>query len=273
MAIVDLNKIFEKFVKEYVIKNKDKIEGDVTSCLPEIYAEFEKTNFKELDNLTPEKYYEKNKNDLCKILAEHFLFKTEPNEFLVEAVEKFSPEEEVFNLVLGNNLSVEDELKVLEILSHKNSKIAFNRYIDQLFDKNCAKEIINFIAEEFILNVKDIEAKLIERALKEKEENVVVAEILSHSKSKNPKISSYLLQGLMASDKIVEYANFLAEFGDESVTEKLLDYIEEVADYLSFRELKFAIESLGGTCDIERDFTNDVNYYKLNEDEKNEHQD
>ncbi len=273
MKIVDVNKVFEKFVREYAIKNQSKLGEDLTDSLPKIYDEFEKTCFLEFGGLTPISYYESKKDCLIEILKEHFNLKKEPNEFLIEAVEKFCADEEIFTLINGENLSKENTLLVMQILSRKNSKIAFNRYIEQLFDEKCDEDIINFIVEELIENIETIEEELLSYALKKSEINITVSEILSHSKSKNEKISSYLLQGLMVGDKIVEFSNFLVEFGDERVVPKLLDYVEEVEDYLSFRELKFAIESLGGKCEIERDFTNDVNYYKLNKDENDEHQD
>ena len=56
-------------------------------------------------------------------------------------------------------------------------------------------------------------------------------------------------------------ASYLAAYGDERALPVLLDKIdEEGITFIEYQELKYAIESLGGSYEKERDFSNDEYY-------------
>ena len=59
-------------------------------------------------------------------------------------------------------------------------------------------------------------------------------------------------------------ASYLAAYGDERALPVLLERIDgEDINYLEFRELKYAIEALGGEYTRERDFSEDEYYREL----------
>ena len=59
-------------------------------------------------------------------------------------------------------------------------------------------------------------------------------------------------------------ASQLAAYGDERALPYLFERIEEDdISYLDYRELKFAIEALGGEYTAERDFSEDAGYLLL----------
>ena len=59
-------------------------------------------------------------------------------------------------------------------------------------------------------------------------------------------------------------ASYLASYGDVRALPVLLERIEgEDIGFLEFRELKYAIEALGGEYSEERDFSNDPEYLEF----------
>ena len=62
------------------------------------------------------------------------------------------------------------------------------------------------------------------------------------------------------------YSSYLARYGDESALPLLYEAIERPGlDFAEFRELKFAIETLGGEYEKKRDFSADKTYKKIRE--------
>jgi len=59
------------------------------------------------------------------------------------------------------------------------------------------------------------------------------------------------------------YANYLGQYGDERAIDILLE-AAKTCDYISFLEIRNAVEQLGGEFDIERDFSQDKDFKKLN---------
>ena len=61
--------------------------------------------------------------------------------------------------------------------------------------------------------------------------------------------------------KLSLYAGFVSRYGDERALPFLLEAIErDKISYADFEELRFAIESLGGEYNKERDFSSDKSY-------------
>ena len=59
-------------------------------------------------------------------------------------------------------------------------------------------------------------------------------------------------------------ASYLAAYGDSRALPVLLERIAaEDINFLEFRELKYAIEALGGEYNEERDFSNDPAYLEF----------
>ncbi|MDE5789302.1 MAG: hypothetical protein K2H78_02675, partial [Clostridia bacterium] len=72
-------------------------------------------------------------------------------------------------------------------------------------------------------------------------------------------------------DDVPMHASYLAAYGDERALEYLLDKIdEEGITFIEYQELKYAIESLGGSYEKERDFSNDPYYQAIKAHSANE---
>ena len=80
------------------------------------------------------------------------------------------------------------------------------------------------------------------------------------------RVYSALLNAFRAADEedLPLYAGYLASYGDERALPALIDAIaREDIGFVAYRELKFAIEALGGSYDEERDFSQDAAFQKV----------
>ncbi len=269
MTIVDVDKLFKNFVKDY-LKTKPELTDDVDSQTEALYTKFNKTSFKELDGKTPSEFYLDKKDDLVEILAEHFKLGVPVSDYLIDALIDYGNEEELAKFLTEET----DEnmlLVVLEVLSHKGTKSCDNRLIALLFG-NTSDAVKDFCAE--MLSGRDLSEELI--SFCEKSENVSgsICELLSKQKKGNEKIAKILeREFLKHTDKAPEYCSYLVEYGDESVLPSLYSALEKATDYVCYKEIGLAIEALGGSFDGAKDFSKDKNYIKIKEAGKNEHKD
>ena len=90
-------------------------------------------------------------------------------------------------------------------------------------------------------------------------------EILSRSKARDEEIYQILLKEFLADeDKISLRAGYLAAYGDDRALPYLLNKIEDMSiGFVTFQELKYAIEALGGEYNEPRDFSADKDYIAI----------
>lgn len=91
-------------------------------------------------------------------------------------------------------------------------------------------------------------------------------EVLSRCKERDERVLDALLTAFRMEEgqDVPLYAGYLAAYGDERALPALLDRIDrEDIDFVTFQELKFAIEALGGEYDKARDFSEDEAYKKV----------
>ena len=89
-------------------------------------------------------------------------------------------------------------------------------------------------------------------------------EILSRCKQRDDRVFDILMNAFRTGDEVPMHASYLAAYGDERALPVLLDYIDrDDINFLEFRELKYAIEALGGEYTKPRDFTNDPYYQEI----------
>ena len=259
--VIDIDKLFENYMRAYVAKTSGKYtEDEWYDKLPDIYAEFENTTFPELGGYTPATYYD-DEPELVALWLKYVNSGTPLNDYLIDAIVKSVPEDGIIAL-LDENADEEVLLSAVEILRRKQSEKAVYRYIDLLF----AKKVCHHVKDEMTEDVIDAVDKVVDILLEKldgKPVNSRFAEILSHSTKKDERIKRILLDGLKKGDKVPEYAVYLTNYDDESCLGEMTDYLAEVTDYVSYKELKIAIEALGGFVTEERDFSSDKNYIRI----------
>ena len=148
--------------------------------------------------------------------------------------------------------SIIEDLRYLQLLSHSFPTIA-----------DASTEIINLEAilnlpkgtEHFLTDLHG-EYEAFQHVLKNASGAVKrkVNEIFGHTLRESEKKEMPL------------YAGYLASYGDDRALPVLLEHIRRSdIDFVTFQELKFAIEALGGEYTEQRDFSEDESYKKIME--------
>lgn len=256
MKLYDFDGMFDEKLSAYVKKNADKYkEREWEDIIPAMYARFGDTVIKSLGKSPNQYYAEMDDKTLIAQLRAHLKQGVAVSEFLCNAIESRGADELLIPLLSGT----EDEISyALNLLGA--SKAALPEYMRLLKDsesedvKNTCVDYLKEYADE----VKN-DALANYNAGVERE---YMLEILSRCVIKSDEIYEILIKEFrLADDNLPMRASYLAAYGDERALPVLLDKIdEEGITFIEYQELKYAIESLGGSYEKERDFSNDEYY-------------
>lgn len=258
MKIYDFDGMFDEKLSAFVAKNANKYkESEWENIIPEMYQRFGDTVIKSLGK-TPRAFYaDMSGDELIKCLKAHLKQEVSVPVFLCDEIEKRELSRELLPLLDGG----ESECEYAMSLLGADDK-AIKKYLKLLvssedgdFKDKCAdliKEKADLVTDEALAYYKN------------GTDREYMLEILSRSVIKRDEIFEILLKEFRTDpENIPMHASYLAAYADERALEYLYDKIdEEGISYIEFRELKYAIEALGGQYDKERDFSSDP-YYKL----------
>lgn len=256
MKLYDFDGMFDEKLSAYVKKNADKYkEREWEDIIPAMYARFGDTVIKSLGKSPNQYYAEMDDKTLIAQLRAHLKQGVAVSEFLCNAIESRGADELLIPLLSGT----EDEISyALNLLGA--SKAALPEYMRLLKDSD-SEDVKNTCVDylkEYADEVKS-EALANYNAGVERE---YMLEILSRCVIKSDEVYEILIKEFrLADDNLPMRASYLAAYGDERALPVLLDKIdEEGITFIEYQELKYAIESLGGSYEKERDFSNDEYY-------------
>ena len=263
--VLDVDALFENYIKDYVLKSVGKIKPEeIENQIPKLYEKFGQEKLKELGGLSPVEFYQNNTSkDNVELLKLHVENQVCVSDFLTQALINSDSEKEI---VKALNESEEEEFLcyLISILNDKNCSLCAKRYLEfVLYDYS---ENLRELATESLYSFADEVAgeiiKEFENLSPNKKECAL--DILSHVNEKKDEIFDLLISEFVKNPKKTAlYAGFLARYKDERALAFLYAKIEEEnLSYADFEELRFAIETLGGEYNKERDFSKDK-YYNI----------
>lgn len=256
MKLYDFDGMFDEKLAEYVKKNADKYrEREWEDIIPKMYARFGDTQIKSLGKSPNQYYAEMDDGQLVAQLRAHLKQGVAVSEFLCNAIESRNMTELLLPLLHGT----EDETAYALNLIGADRKAV--RELMRLLIESKSKDVQNTCVD----NIKEYADDVTEEALSYYEKGVereYMLEILSRCVLKDDRIFDILIKEFRAdADNVPMHASFLAAYGDERALPYLLDKIdEEGISFVEYQELKYAVESLGGSYEKERDFSNDPYY-------------
>lgn len=263
MKIYDFDGMFDEKLSDYISKNAEKFkEAQWEDIIPKLYDKFGDTKIKSL-GVSPRDFYKAmSESELVASLKLHIKKEVAVPEFLCEAIEERGADELLIPLLDGTQTEVEYAISLLGA----NEKVT-EKYLDILLstdDEDLKNRCVDNIREH-----SDLISNRAFELYKEGKDREYMLEILSRVSKKDDKIFELLLNAFRSDEEnIPMHASYLSAYGDERALEFLYDKIEsDGIGYVEFRELKIAIESLGGTYDKERDFSSDPYYQMLKCDE------
>ena len=256
--MVDFDKLFEEYFRNWYAKNKNNLTPDeAENSLPEVYEEWVTTPCAELDGQSPEQFLLAITD--VKVLIDAF---SEGNDSSLLLDRMMDMPECVPYLIdlINKNESAVVTVSAMDLLEEMNAQHPFETYVKMLADENADDAIREKCAEilkQYASLVKDNLFPLIEGAGETLKQ--MIAEILVET-DKDERTYN-LLRDLFLSGSNVPYAaGLIGKYGDERAAEFLYPALD-VCNYLEFIEIRNAIEQMGGVVDDNyRDFSDDEFY-------------
>ncbi len=257
--LIDFDGLFDEKLAEYIRSNPGKYtEKQWENVIPKLYKQFGDTYVAKA-GATPRQYYAAmSDEELCATLARHIEEGVPVSDFLCRELEGRSCPDALVGL-LGRR---EEELLTLAVNLAGSNKKAYPAYFG-ILTSDVNADIKEAVCEQLKGGADDAK----ERALAcyaAGQEQEMMLEILSRCRQRDERVYGLLLNAFRTGDDVPMHASYLAAYGDERALPVLLEYIDrDDIDFLEFRELKYAIEALGGEYNTPRDFSNDSYYQEI----------
>lgn len=266
MKLYDFDGMFDEKLSEYVRKNADKYkESEWEDIIPKMYARFGDTQIKSLGKSPNEFYAEMDDKTLVSTLRAHLKQGVAVSEFLCAAIEKRKADELLIPLLSGTDDEIAYAMNLLGA-----SRAALPEYM-RLLTTSDSEDVKNTCVDNLKEFADDVKSVALDNYNKGVEREYML-EILSRCVIRTDEIYEILIKEFrLADDNLPMRASYLAAYGDERALPVLLDKIdEEGITFIEYQELKYAIESLGGSYEKERDFSNDEYYQAVKAHSANE---
>lgn len=257
--LIDFDGLFDEKLAEYIRDNPTKYtEKQWENVIPKLYRQFGDTYVAKA-GATPRQYYSSmTDEELCDALARHVSEGVPVSDFLCREIERRGCTDALVRLLSLR----EEEILTLSVNLAGSSEKAYPAYFDLLIS-----EVSADIKEAVCEQLKGGADAAKERAIacyEAGQEREIMLEILSRCKQRDDRVFDILMNAFRTGDEVPMHASYLAAYGDERALPVLLDYIDrDDINFLEFRELKYAIEALGGEYTKPRDFTNDPYYQEI----------
>ena len=270
MPIINFDEHFAEFTSnwmkehEHEYRTYDEVEND----LPRIYMMFLNTRAKWLGSLTPGSYFTQFEDP--KVLVDWLRKYCEENtpvpDLLLEQISFVGKpcEKRLFELLKENDAPEEAQMTAVGLLREMGSTLPKMLYIQWQLQRD-EKDELKDNALESLQEMGEAVVQPILQSIRQANEagQEALLDVLSHFPG-NEQILR-LAQKLFHDhpEKRALFAGYLAKLGDERVLPDLIAAAEdEKITYLTFIELRNAIEALGGVCP-DRIFDDDPEYDAL----------
>jgi len=205
IKIIDIDELFACFAKDYIEKNATGLtDEEIEENVDLIFTAFANTPLKELDGLSPKKYYDSfSSEELANALVKHLESGIEPSAYLCESLSSKDGAEEIIATLLDEKTE-EKIVYAMNILSDKNCNKYLDKYLE--FIKNSDSETVVELATEILRDNANIvkERILALYGMVKPDRKVNLVEILSNAE-KDDRIFEILVNEFNANLNIFRY--------------------------------------------------------------------
>lgn len=257
MKPIDFDGLFDEKLSQFMEENKNKYtEKQWEDIIPKLYKKFGDTYVAKV-KCTPKEYYAKMTNEeLTQTLCSHLKQDVPTPEFLCAEIENRGEVETLLPLLFEKDTSA---VSYAINLIGDNEK-AFDAYFQILTENLADEDVRSDVTDIFRLHADDVKERVI-ALYRQGLAKEYMLEILSRVKMRDEEVYEILLAAFQTDENTSVRAGYLAAYGDERALPYLLNRIEDrTIGFVTFQELKYAIEALGGEYDEPRDFTDDKDY-------------
>ncbi len=258
--LIDFDGLFEEKLAEYMRRLRGKhTEEEWEEIIPKLYLEFGDTYIPRAKN-TPKGYFAAMTDaELISLLKRHKEEGVPVSDFLCRELGSRSPSA-LLSLLGGDDPAV---LTLAVNLLGANEE-AFDAYFALLEREETDESVAEAVCDALKENADAVKERAISLCKKGVRKDLML-DILSRVKQPSDDVFEMLLAAFRESDGDLPIrAGQLAAYGDPRALDDLLAVIDrEDINYLEYRELKFAIEALGGEYIRPRDFSEDPYFLQL----------
>lgn len=264
MKIVDVDALFETYVKKYMKENAGKYtEDEWENKVPELYEFFGGAKLKAFGGKSAKEYYASlSGKELCKLLSAHVEEEVPVSDYLCDAIIEGDTEAGLLTFL---KKGTDEELMsyAVNLLRDKACFKALPIYLDFVVAPDTDDNLRELMGEMLIESAREIKPQLLNVAAKAKHGKQYIIEALANCE-RDDEIFEHLKTEFLKTKELSLFAHYFVKYGDERAVELLKKRIADpVIKYADYMELKFAIEALGGEYTDDRDFTADKTYRKI----------
>lgn len=263
MELIDFDGLFNKIMEREIRKHAgEKTEEEWENAVAEMYARFGRTPLSGLGKSPAQYFRDMTDAELAAALRQYVHAGVSVPDFLCTAMEERTPSPAFLSLFGDGNAEVVQY--ALTVFGWREESVPCLCAL--LADGNADSDLKDSAAEQlapFADRVTDEMLSLCGGA-----DEPYALQVLSRTKKRDDRVFAALRDAFLSadSDSIPLYAGYLAAYGDDRALPFLSEEIrKEETGFVAYEELRCAIESLGGTCDVERDFSGDEAYQKIME--------
>lgn len=257
--LIDFDGLFDEKLAEYIQSNPEKYtEKQWENVIPKLYKQFGDIYVAKA-GATPKQYYAAMSDDeLCETLERHYDEGVPVSDFLCREIESRGCSDALIRLFDRR----EEEILTLAVNLAGSNEKAFPAYF-RLLTSKVSDDIKEAVCEQ-LKGGADAAKEQALALFEQGQEQEMMLEILSRCKQRDERVYELLLTAFRTGDEVPMHASYLAAYGDERALPVLLEYIDrDDINFLEFREVKYAIEALGGEYTKPRDFSHDPYYQEI----------
>ena len=265
--MIDIDALFEKFFRKFIAENIGKYsEDELESKVGEVYDDFGNAPLKELGDISPREFF-KNMNDkeLVLTLKNCVESGTAVSDFLCDELSRRTGVYDgLLELIAAGD---DDELSTYCVnVLRFNSRVkeAFPTMLKALIDEDCGDSLAEVITEVLGDAADLVKNDILNIYYEYPKAQKFLIELLSKC-SIDSRVTELLINEFRTHNKeYYIYAGYLGKYGDSEALGCLYDALKgEKLSYLDYKEIKLAIEELGGEIENEVDYSSDLLYKKL----------
>ena len=251
--MVDIDGLFEAYFKKYIAENLGKMtEEEIENRVPELYASFGNEPNEKLGGKSPCDYFKTfTYNELIDCLKESVVNGVEVSSFLCDEIEARGGLTDKLCMVISADGNDELATYAVNLLGDDIPQKELEKFVDIITDEKTGESLSEALTELLRDKGDKVKEKIIAVYVTNPRGKENLIEIMTR-KSRDDRITEILCHELKADEKnLALNAGYVARYGDERALPVLSDLVaKDGLTYYDFKELKNAIEDLGGECEV-----------------------
>ena len=260
---MNLETIFEKYLRAYVLAHRGALAGGLEEELPGIYDEWKRTPSDDLGGKTPEEYAAGlDVRELTECALANVRRGGEPSPVAADRLVEMPGAAAALERVLSDDGEDERVREAAADLLVRADALPVATCVDAVFDPDTPAGLRESLVEKLKYE-KGVADVLLERLSEaEGDSRLILAELLASSGVRDDRIYDMLVSMLGEPGLLPFACRLLSAYGDERAIEPLVE-ASHACDYADYTDLRCAVEELGGDMPLRFNWDNDPTYRRI----------